>query len=137
MNGPLLVASSADGMQLWTVPSEDEEEHDDDRIATFAMARLAGVVIAAGVGPDVTVTGHDLITGEELWRLPQGWPDTFAAAGTTLLRLENGQTIAAMDVHTGAELWRLEMGDEVQGVVAADDAVIVLDDDGLTRFAWP
>lgn len=133
MNGPLLTASYTDDLTLWSVPDEAERE---DRIATFAMARLGGVVVAAGVGDGVTVSGHDLITGEELWRLPEGsWPDTLAGSGSTLLRLDDEATLAAMDVRTGAELWRLGTG-VVRSVAATDHGVVVLTDDTLTSWEW-
>ncbi|WP_420112888.1 hypothetical protein, partial [Pseudactinotalea sp.] len=134
MDGPLLTATSADNIALWMVP---DEAGPSDRIATFAMARLAGVVVAAGVGEVVTVSGHDLVTGEELWRLPEGsWPDTLAGSGSTLLRLENQETLAAMDIRTGDELWQLSTG-PVRSVAATDHGMVVLTDGALTSWQWP
>ncbi|GAB2610109.1 outer membrane protein assembly factor BamB family protein [Pseudactinotalea suaedae] len=135
MVGPLLRATDAEGRELWTLPGEDDA--DDDRLITFALARLAGVVMTAGVGDDVTVSGHDQLTGDELWRLPAGsWPDTFAGAGTTLLRLSADDAFAALDIRTGDELWRHRLGDVI-AVVATPDGATVLTEDALTRLVWP
>lgn len=135
MDGEHLNASFGDGVELWTVPSEHDVA--DDRHVTFPMARLDGVVVAGGYGDAVVISGHDQITGAELWRLPDGsWPEILAGAGSTMLWLSNSTSLAARDTRSGADLWEQDLGD-VLGTVATADGIIVLTASALTRLAWP
>lgn len=105
----------------------------------YAIARLAGVLVLRQWEPDgdeERLSGHDLLTGEQLWERA-GASQLVAGGGSAALAWgTSAGGLSGLDVRTGEELWSLSMGFTPAASVLLPDGMILFDGGDIVRLGW-